>query len=220
MTPKTLIFSDSHLTHRFDRKKFEFLKRIITPVDQVIINGDFWDRFFCSFDAFINSPWQQLFPLLKLKRAIYLYGNHDPKEKTDTRVSYFSVEAKYRHIIKQEEVTYRIEHGQHILPSLEMQYPWLFDNRGAIILNNIINAIGIRLFGFDYLELRNKSGNSDAKRHARTHIKKNEFLIIGHTHLQEIDHSSRVAISGMVKNGIGQYILIDDHGIHMKTQRY
>jgi len=85
-----LVFSDTHLTHRFNKKKFLFLSRIIKKADKVIINGDFWDGHISSFHRFINSKWSMLFKLLKQKKTVYIYGNHDRKEYCDSRVSSFS----------------------------------------------------------------------------------------------------------------------------------
>ncbi len=82
---KTIVLSDTHLYEEFDEKKFNFLKRIISKVDRVIINGDFWDSYICSFSDFINSPWKKLFPLLKTKKTVYIYGNHDKKSLTDKK---------------------------------------------------------------------------------------------------------------------------------------
>lgn len=70
---KTLIFSDTHLTKKFDLKKFLFLKRIIESADQVIINGDFWDSWFSDFNGFLKSGWKDLFHSLKEKETIYIY---------------------------------------------------------------------------------------------------------------------------------------------------
>ena len=67
---KTLIFSDTHLKTKFEQKKFNFLSNIIDDADAIIIAGDFWDGYYCSFDEFVNSEWSALFPLLKEKKAI------------------------------------------------------------------------------------------------------------------------------------------------------
>ena len=85
-----LVFSDTHLYLPFDGKKFNFLKKIISDSDQVIINGDFFDDYMISFDEFIKSPWNQLFPLLKKKKAIYIFGNHDQEKFSDKRLNLFS----------------------------------------------------------------------------------------------------------------------------------
>ena len=92
-----LVFSDTHLYLPFDGKKFNFLKKIISDSDQVIINGDFFDDYMISFDEFIKSPWNQLFPLLKKKKAIYIFGNHDQEKFSDKRTEQFSDSQKIRY---------------------------------------------------------------------------------------------------------------------------
>ena len=52
---KILIFSDSHLSPRFNQAYFNKLANLIEQADQVIINGDFWEGYFYSFDEFLNS---------------------------------------------------------------------------------------------------------------------------------------------------------------------
>jgi len=77
---KILVFSDTHLTDRFDQGKFRFLQKIINFSDQVIINGDFWDSWFTNFDDFVNSEWRKLFPILLKKRAIYIWQSRSGQE--------------------------------------------------------------------------------------------------------------------------------------------
>src|SRR3982750_365904 len=89
-TMKTLIFSDSHLYGRFEETKFKFMWYLINSVDHVIINGDFWDGYIIDFNEFLATPWNELFPLLKERRSIYIYGNHDIVPPTDPRASLFS----------------------------------------------------------------------------------------------------------------------------------
>ena len=72
MIPKTLVISDLHLTTASDPKKFRFLKKLISSFDRVIINGDLWCVYTDTFDQFINSDWQRLFPLLKSKKQFIL----------------------------------------------------------------------------------------------------------------------------------------------------
>src|SRR3990170_7877882 len=87
---KILVFSDSHLTDKFEEKKFDFLKKIIRQSDLVIINGDFWDGYLTTFSRFISSDWNKLFPLLKSKKTIYIYGNHDRESYIDRNAKLFS----------------------------------------------------------------------------------------------------------------------------------
>ena len=74
----------------FEQKKFDYLKKIINEADQIIINGDFFDDYMISFDDFIKSPWNQLFPMLKEKKAVCVFGNHDRQKFSDKRLSLFS----------------------------------------------------------------------------------------------------------------------------------
>ena len=108
---KTLVISDTHLDTTFDEKKYAFLRSIIERADRVILNGDFWEGITISFDDFIKSEWKSLFPLLKQKQTIYLYGNHDRKEYNDERVQLFSAAQGDSHILKEENTTYHIQHG-------------------------------------------------------------------------------------------------------------
>ena len=116
---RTLIISDTHLTHRFDERKYYFLEKLISSYDHVILNGDFWDGYTTTFDKFVNSKWSGLFPLLKAKNAIYLFGNHDQERYTDERVNLFSVEQKKSHTIEIGIDTYHIEHGHVLEPGID-----------------------------------------------------------------------------------------------------
>jgi predicted phosphodiesterase len=87
---KILVISDVHLDNAFEKPKYRFLKKIIRRADRVIINGDFWDGYLVKFQQFIQSPWKSLFPLLKSKKTIYIYGNHDKKILSDKHTALFS----------------------------------------------------------------------------------------------------------------------------------
>jgi len=120
---KHLIFSDSHLTDRFEEDKFKFLYRIISQSGRVIINGDFWDGYLTSFDKFIKSPWKKLFPLLLKKKTIYIYGNHDSPDLSDQRVNLFSIKQTEKYFIVSGEILLRIEHGQNIFKIGDKKLP-------------------------------------------------------------------------------------------------
>ena len=87
---KILVISDVHLDNAFEKPKYRFLKKIIRRADRVIINGDFWDGYLVKFQQFIQSPWKSLFPLLKSKKTIYIYCNHDKKILSDKHTALFS----------------------------------------------------------------------------------------------------------------------------------
>src|SRR3989339_340208 len=145
---KILVFSDTHLYLPFDQKKFDFLKKIISESDQVIINGDFFDSYINTFDEFIKSPWKQLFPLLKKKEAVYLFGNHDLKKVSDNRVGLFSVSQKNRHQIIINNKKFLIEHGHLTRPTLDTRFhfSWEFKHYG-MLAGHIIRNLFVKIFG-------------------------------------------------------------------------
>jgi len=81
----TVVFSDSHITSKFDRAKFLYLQSIVEPADRVIIIGDFWDGYMTDFTDLLNSKWSKLFALLKSKETFYVCGNHDAAALNDPR---------------------------------------------------------------------------------------------------------------------------------------
>src|SRR3972149_6125144 len=85
MAETTAIISDTHLTAKFDKAKFEYLKTLFSKYEEVIINGDFWSYYSCTFDEFLKSKWNALFPFMKAK-TIYIHGNHDREKWCDERI--------------------------------------------------------------------------------------------------------------------------------------
>lgn len=129
-----IIISDTHLTNEFDQKRFDFLKKIILESDQVIINGDFWDGYFVEFKNFIESSWRELFPFLKAKRTVYIFGNHDRREWADEHVNLYSVEQKEKHELRLNERIFHIEHGNKIAPVPDDIFPWFASHRSITSL--------------------------------------------------------------------------------------
>ena len=122
---KTLIISDLHLFTEYDKELSHYIADLLSSVDQVIINGDFWDHYLCTFPEFIQSEWKELFPLFLEKKAIYIYGNHDKKKFMDERVSLFSVQQLEKYVLTQSGKTFVIEHGHHIAPERDDKHPIL-----------------------------------------------------------------------------------------------
>jgi predicted phosphodiesterase len=214
---KTLIFSDSHITHEFDEKKFRFLKTIINDADKVIINGDFWDSDYLTFEQFISSPWKHLFPYLKSKNTVYLYGNHDKKEDTTKDVSLFSDLQTKRYEIPVGTKKAIIEHGDRLMP---------FGNWKKIPR---INAISEFLNSVEkFLAFHNKKimhltigrYNRQIKEKLKDELKKNEVFVCGHTHVAEFDEVNGFINSGIVKHGIGQYLLLEKNTITPREEYY
>jgi len=207
-----LVFSDTHLYLPFDQKKFNFLKKIINESDQVIINGDFFDGYMISFEDFVNSQWKKLFPLLKSKKAIYIYGNHDKRSFSDKRADQFSDIQIERYKLKTKNKVYIFEHGQktRITPDITWKMNKKIFN-AAIYLAHIVRQFMVSLFGKIFITLRFAHRNAKSKRRIAEMYKPqdNEIYIIGHNHFGEVDEKNHFAASGMILYGFAQYLMID-----------
>lgn len=213
----TIVISDLHLTRRLDKRKFYFLKKIIEESDQVIINGDLWDYYFLNFDQFVQSRWSQLFPLLKEKRTIYLYGNHDRKKWSDSRVNEFSVKQADRLNMKVNNIFLRIEHGNRIAKAADDQYPWITQFRSTIAIFIILAR---RLLQSKAGKQRLKKFNTIMIEWWKNNRKLNQWLVCGHSHVKEYNSSQRFINTGYIGYGIGQYLKIDDNGFQLVEDRY
>lgn len=199
-----LIFSDTHLTPIFEPAKFRILKEAIMRADRVIINGDFWEGFAGTFDQFVNSRWAtELFPLLKKKKAVYLFGNHDPKRLSDERVAMFSVLQAERYQFTSGKNIYSIEHGNRLIrfPDLSVSM--------RVILEKIEDIV-FKLMGKTFVRLAYKRFNERIKRMIRHTYQEHEYLITGHTHYAEIDLENHYINGGFNHYGLSQYLFIED----------
>ncbi|MFH1188842.1 MAG: metallophosphoesterase [bacterium] len=215
---KTLIVSDVHLYHVFDEKKFLFLKKLFSSVDTIILNGDFWDGYRTTFDAFISSPWKSLFPLLKKKKTIYLYGNHDQKYFANKRVSLFSHEQKESHLITVNQQTYHIEHGHLLYKTIDIIYSL---SRTALYIINNVSQRGenvLTKIGSPH-NIIIKKGNEKIKKILREK-QFPHWYICGHTHYTEVDKKNKFANSGFIQFGKASYLIIDSSGLSLHTKKY
>jgi predicted phosphodiesterase len=216
---KILIFSDTHLGKEFDQKKFEALKQIIEPADRVIINGDFWDYHLCSWEEFLDSPWNTLFPLLKERKAQYTFGNHDPKssfnEKAHVFCDHFDTEVR----INVGDTILRIQHGNKIVPSIDETMPLLLKVKPLVRLSYIFFNIGVRLFGKMFLKIGTRK-NKKMKNWIVKNLKKDEILICGHSHWAESNIEKQYINSGLVRFGYLEYVKIEEGRIHLQKDYY
>jgi UDP-2,3-diacylglucosamine pyrophosphatase LpxH len=219
---KTIIISDLHLSPRLINRKFNYLQRIIQNADQVIINGDFWEGYVYYFSQFINSPWQALFPLLKAKNTIYIFGNHDPQKWMDKQINEFSQVQAEQIKIPIGNKTLVIQHGNQICKLMDESHNWLV-NKYTMILSDLYCKIGLRLFKFKfyrkYYLLANKYQNF-LRLWAMQHLNHDQILVSGHTHIGEIDLNSNYINSGFIHFGFAQYIEIDDEKIRLIEEKY
>jgi len=215
---KTLIVSDVHLTAIFNKRKAVYLMRLFASVDRVILNGDFWDGYRTTFSRFVNSKWNMLFPLLKEKKAVYLYGNHDRKDLSDKRVNLFSVEQHDHYLLRSGNVIHRVEHGHRLAPTFEMLVPL---PHFIVVLINFISQIGeyiATLFASPHFVLL-KGVNKKIKHKLQKQGEKNWYLC-GHTHYAELDSANKFANSGYIQYRRASYLIADSSGLTLYRERY
>ena len=215
---KTVIFSDTHLSPKFCERKFDYLKSIIDDADKVVIAGDFWDGFLTSFEDFLLSKWQQLFPALLEKQAVYLYGNHDEPHWCDERVALFSVENGMSTNVQAGNQTYYITHGHTVFTPLNEKYP-ILSNKACLRLGSKIDGAHKSLWGKRFLREGNTI-NRPMSSWVGDNLLENQILITGHSHYPEINLSSRIINSGFIGYGYGNYAAIDASGPRVIKERY
>ena len=223
---KILIISDTHLTKRFDKKKYDFLKKLIANSDKVIINGDFWDSWFTTFDDFVHSKWQGLFPVLLEKEAVYIFGNHDLKKETDDRIKLFSVKGVESYDLEYDDEIYHIEHGRRILELEKDRFLLTYGQIMQILENhnfkvmfwilNLLEIISYKIFEekMMYTKFAHKR-NFILKR-----AEKHSWLVCGDTHCPEIDNARQFANSGCILHGYATYLTIDIGKVSLHAETY
>ena len=218
---KTVVFSDSHLCLPFEEKKFIFLKHIITQADRVIINGDLWDAFNTDFRQFIDSPWKNLFPLLKEKNTVYIFGNHDKPAFNDKETNLFSdiQTSSFRLRLKDKIIVF--EHGHSQSPGLrEARQPYGKTPKAINIGMNMLEKMLVRRTRNRFHKKISSNLNRFIKRRIAMTLKNNEWFICGHTHAAEFDRKKRFINTGFVQHGLGQYLLIDNNDLNLKEEWY
>lgn len=212
---KTLIFSDTHLGARTD-KRLEQLLQLVEKYDLVIINGDFWDRFLVTFDEFLRSGWSKLFPKLLEKNAIYIYGNHDKRDYVHHPGELmFSKQQGESIVLKEGGKTFFITHGDKQCPGLEERFPVVLKSHTIASIIYYAGNIFYRKFFFllkPYLKRNNKKiFDNLLEQHA-------DFLICGHTHLAEASSDGKYYNSGMIRWQYFSYVEIIDGKIKLVNQ--
>lgn len=217
---KTLIISDTHLHTQFRKRKFNFLKEQIQKADRVILNGDFWDSYYTDFDGFIKSKWKTLFPLLKERKTIYIYGNHDLDSDVDDRVNLFSDFQSYEYQMKWGKKTLQIQHGHLLDDTFKEDHPKIARIRPLLRwlsrVSYFIEFIDVRVLRSWARRLKNEK----IKNLYRPRLTKDDVLVFGHTHFAEDDLENGFLNSGFVKHGLGSYILIEDEEITLYKEKY
>jgi predicted phosphodiesterase len=216
---KILIFSDTHLYNKFDVKQYRFLKKIISKADKVIINGDFWDSYRTNFDQFIKSKWRGLFPILKQKNTIYLYGNHDPVDKINDKWSLFADEFKQKHIIKINKKNIIIEHGNNQVYAIDERINFLKHFRFIGLFIMKLEELGIKNIGYNFSDLwfYRKKQNINVQKFVNKHHK-NDLMVCGHIH--KWYQSKNYINLGYISYGHASYVVIDNNNINLIKEKY
>lgn len=226
---KTLVFSDTHLSSKFDLRKYNFLCRIINSADRVIINGDFWDGWITSFDQFVNSKWRLIFPLLLSKNTLYIHGNHDTEDLCDQRTSLFSVTTTQQYTTTILGHRYVFHHGHDIANSycnkLMFYYAKMLDITNGKRVGVIIRRIMTFLGNIGYHIVGIKRITSSAIPRKRNQLLKDSFSddswhIFGDTHCAELDAPHSFANSGCTIQGYGSYLMIDNGQVSLHQDYY
>lgn len=222
---KILIFSDTHLTQKFTLRKFEFLNRIINESDKVIIAGDFWEGKLITFDQFINSEWKSLFPLLKRKDTVYVYGNHDKRKYSDSRVSLFSEKQTEEYRFNHEKYSYIVRHGdtkkiKYSLIKRTMKITRMTERFFMLYFHEKLEHVLTVIFGPKILQILFKKYNTVLKKTESGNLEENQILICGHTHAAEIDLENHFVNTGIIRHGLGQYVTINGSVLNLHELKY
>jgi len=222
---KTIVFSDSHLDAKFNKNKFLFLKDLISSADKVIINGDFWDSYFCSFEDFLTSEWKELFPLLKSKEAVYLFGNHDRKTDIDDRCLVFCNKYGYEFEMGWKGKTLHIEHGNRFYQTFTEKTPWLRNNRTLLTLISYPFNL-VEFFNAHYFKnIMTKKTDAEMQeaifnKEKNKNFKLNTIYICGHTHYPQVNFNKGYINDGYIQYGLAHYLIIDEGNIELVKTKY
>lgn len=223
---KIAVISDTHLGNQFDKSLFKYLKNIILKHDKILILGDFWESYQITLKQFINSPWKKLFKMLKSKKAIYIWGNHDYRTKNNLVYSFCDMYCE-SYSLKWKDQVFNFEHGHQYYTDTK-------DQKCKIrLLPTFITKYLLKINGFeqhnkneadDYIEslLQNKPLRDPDKNNRMKHNSKgpNVWLITGHTHRPEIDYSNRYINTGFISYGFGSYLQITDNKLNLIVEKY
>lgn len=212
---KILIFSDTHFSPKFNPRLYKKLVGLIRQADQVIINGDFWEGYFYSFDDFVNSPWKKLFPLLKKKKTIYLPGNHDPLSELDKRTKLFSNKVQKEYEFKSGNKTFVCTHGDQYIESPGKKSILIRSPFWSSLLYAVYYA-GMWLFREHFWKIYRFENTRLQK------IQKEKYpgkvLITGHTHL--IQNQQDYVNLGLMTFGFFQYTWVENGRVKQGMDRY
>jgi len=219
---RTLIISDLHLSDRFDVNRAEYLIDLLAGADHIILNGDFWDNHATTFEHFVHSPWKLLFPILKSRKTIYLYGNHDRPQDSDDRVTLFSDVQANHWQLRDGRLRLHIEHGHHILAKHHDSPDWM------------VTLVRVSLYDvwfrqpLEHFLIKHRSevlhrwhmGANQSEMINRAVTINEDLLITGHTHLPMSDPEHKYVNLGYINHGMSYYVVVENGQAFFVTEKY
>ncbi len=218
---KTLIFSDTHLTDKFNKGQYNLLKRIIEPADKIFINGDFWDAYTTDNSKFKKSDWQPLFKLLREKGAIHLFGNHDEEFYMEDCLGLFAKEHHQYLDVNIGKYNLHLEHGHLVYNTPEEMD---FRNKNQFFLNvgfqfGLVEKLAQKIFTkHEYTQFVNNKMKKMRKDHER--ISDDQILVCGHTHRPEFNLEEKYINTGMIRYGYASYLSIENDKMNFVYDRF
>jgi predicted phosphodiesterase len=222
-----VVFSDTHLHQGWDRATFDWIESIVRDADRVIIDGDFWDADATTFSDFVESRWSALFPALKERHAVYLFGNHDPAEACDERVRLFSDQTGDSYTVTVGATRFRIEHGHRFSLGMNRFGP---THVALLLLRHVLPAgtwpaverILSAILGPRALPTWYRRYNTPVKREWQRERQGDEILVCGHTHAPEMDLAAGFINTGAVRSGTASYLtitpeILELHHVHLAS---
>jgi predicted phosphodiesterase len=216
---KTLVISDLHLTNDFDHKKYNYLKNLILKYDRVVINGDLWSYYSCTIEEFINSPWKKLFPILKDKEAVYIFGNHDRKEWNKNFTQVFSKISKDQYKLEDTKKTFLIIHG-HTLTYDSIQNEKFISFIRKIKFDKFVRR-PVEQIIVKHLKfiLKLSATRALSKANPSKYLRGNNFLVLGHFHYP-LTWGDNLIVTGQVDFGLASYLEIVNGIPKLITEKY
>ena len=194
--------------------------QLFSSVDAIIINGDFWDGLSTSFDRFVDSPWKKLFPILRQKNTVYIYGNHDYQSISDKRVSFFSVAQQEKVLLQTNPKKLIIQHGHQFTPSIQNK----IKNKILLKLVNDLydpaEAWALRIFGKKFFRRTLYAKFNAWILEGAQKLLPNEVLVCGHSHNAVFSPEQKFINSGFIRHGLAQYLLVENQKIRFVEENY
>lgn len=219
----TLLFSDTHFTPEFSPQLCKLIISLVAKADRVVIHGDFWDAYLTNFEDFLDSPWKVMFPLLKKKHTVYVYGNHDLPQYADKRVGWFSEVTTNQYLMEFSQYKATIMHGHTLLPAFDGRHPWASRVLGnfyfLLVFLHRANLFFLSVLYRSYIARQNLAINTALWRYAEQ-LPPSHVLIAGHSHIQTASPSQKYYNTGATDVGTFQYGLATKAGISLYTSSW